>query len=156
MNPHYFLLLFVLLSCKCMSQDNSTSDFKKLAWLQGEWNRTNVKPGRSGIEKWVLVSDSVMQGKGISLRGNDTAFVEKIQLVKRGGVIYYVADVPGNKAPVLFSITKLSNHEFVCENPEHDFPKIITYKKEGVLMKATISGNGKFIDYLFEKLETKN
>jgi hypothetical protein len=41
----------------------------------------------------------------------------------------------------------------VCERPEHDFPKKITYQRTGNQLKATISENGKHVDYLYLKKE---
>ena len=142
--------LFIFFSTVCSAQSTS-ADLKQLQWLEGEWNRTNAKPGRSGIKKWITNSPTEMQGWGISLRGTDTAFVEKLKIIVKDNHVYYVADVPQNKGVVLFKLTKTTGNEFVFENPEHDFPKQITYTKEGAKLKASISGNGKVIDYLFEK-----
>lgn len=133
------------------AQGVTAQDFKKLYWLVSEWNRTNAKPGTSGLEKWIKVSDSELQGRGFSLKGADTTFVEKTKLIIKDNSIYYVADVTENKNPVRFKLTRISNNEFTCENPTHDFPKKIKYTKNGLKMKAVISGNGKSIEYLFER-----
>jgi len=133
-------------------QAPTAADFGKLDWLQGTWNRTNLKPGRSGHERWVKLSPTAWQGFGITMRGNDTAFVEKLQLVTKDGNIYYVADVPGNKGAVYFKFTAISANGFTCENPEHDFPKKISYQKEGNMIKARIEGDGKAMDYEFTRI----
>jgi hypothetical protein len=78
-------------------------------------------------------------------------FVEKLRIVVRDGNLHYVADVPENKMPVYFPFVELKKNSFVCENPDHDFPKRISYSLEGTTLKATISGDGKSIHYLFEK-----
>jgi hypothetical protein len=122
----------------------------KINWLLGEWTRTNVKPGRTAFEKWEQKSDTEFSGVGITMREKDTAFVEKLKIVVKDNELFYVADVPGNKQPIYFKITTLSDAGFVCENPAHDFPKMIAYKRQGNKMTATISGNGKAFDYLFE------
>ena len=142
-----FLFTFILSCLTSMSQ----SGLKKLDWLVGEWTRTNAKPGSSGIEKWIMNSPTELQGWGINMRGNDTALVEKLKIIVKDNNIYYVADVPENKGVVLFKLTKITENGFVCENPEHDFPKQIAYTRDGTKLKATISGNGKAMDYLFEK-----
>jgi hypothetical protein len=126
-------------------------DFSKLEWLIGEWNRTNAKEGTSGIEKWIKNSNTELQGWGISLKGSDTSFVEKTKLIIKDNSIYYVADVPENKQLVYFKLIAITNQSFICENLQHDFPKKVIYKREGPVLKATISGNGKSIDYLFER-----
>jgi hypothetical protein len=118
-------------------------------WLVGSWTRTNAKPGRSGVERWTKLNAHELKGLGVNMKGTDTTFVEKIRLVAKDGELFYVADVPENKSEVFFRITELSSTGFVCENPQHDFPKKIAYKLEGNVLKATISGNGKEMDYLF-------
>jgi hypothetical protein len=93
-----------------------------------------------------------MHGVGITTNGGDTIASEKLKLVVKEDNIFYVADVKGNKAPVYFKMSKIGPDEFVFENPEHDFPKIITYKRVGDSLKATISGEGKAVEYVFEKI----
>ncbi len=121
--------------------------------LAGTWHRTNSKPGNSGIEVWTKVSDVLWHGIGTTLRGTDTVFVEKLKIVVNSEGIFYVADVPENKLEVYFAFTKLTENEFVCENPSHDFPKKITYQFTGNTLRAEVSGNGKVISYLFERQE---
>lgn len=134
-----------------MLAQHANEDFGKLDWLEGTWTRTNVKPGRSAHERWQKISSSEWSGLGVTMNGSDTAFVEKLKLLIKDGNICYVADIVENKEPVYFKLTSISNAGFVCENPQHDFPKMIRYQKEGDKIKATISGNGKSVDYLFVK-----
>ena len=134
-----------------LSAQQANEDFKKLDWLEGTWIRTNVKPGRSAEEKWQKISPTEWQGLGVTMNGTDTVFVEKLKLVAKDGNIFYVADIVENKEPVYFKLTNITGNSFVCENSKHDFPKMIAYQKEGNKIKATISGNGKSVDYLFEK-----
>jgi hypothetical protein len=147
----FSLLFAAVLTWQISYSQVSITDFNKLHWLEGEWNRVNVKPGRSGHERWIKVSDHELKGWGITMKGSDTAFVEKLQLITRDNKIYYVADTPENKEPVYFALTLLSENSFECENPAHDFPKKIAYYRTGNSIKATISGDGKSMDYLFEK-----
>jgi hypothetical protein len=126
-----------------------SNDWKKISWLMGSWERTQMKPGRAGVEMWTKVSDTEWSGRGISLKGMDTSFVEKLKIIEESNQLYYVSDVPENKKPIYFKITEATTHSLVCENPEHDFPKKIAYYLEGGNLKATISGDGKSIDYFF-------
>jgi hypothetical protein len=148
------LLLITLLSAFTMaaySQANAKKEFDKLKWLNGSWKRTNSKAGQSGAETWAITSPDKLTGKGITMRGKDTAYVEKLSLIIKGNEIFYVADVPDNSKPVYFKLTQITADSFVCENPEHNFPKKIAYQLSGSHIKAVISGNGKSVDYLFEK-----
>ncbi|MEJ0031063.1 MAG: DUF6265 family protein [Bacteroidota bacterium] len=123
-------------------------DLAKVEWLNGTWNRTNAKPGRSGSEMWTKNNNELI-GRGVTMKGVDTAFVEKLKIVAKDGKLFYVADVPENKTTVWFEFTSLTDKGFVCENPKHDFPKKISYSLDGDNLKAVISGDGKEIDYLF-------
>ena len=143
--------ILVLLIVGVAFQSTAQTSLSKLEWLIGSWARTNAKAGRSGVEVWMKTSDQEFVGKGINLRGTDTTYVEKLKLISRNNKIYYVADVPENKEPVLFEMTSQTGTNVVFENPAHDFPKKIAYNLDGSKLKATISGDGKSIDFLFEK-----
>ena len=149
------LLPFLLTISTCGFSQTPTTEiaikFKNLEWLVGTWNRTNVKPGKSAHERWEKTNALELRGIGVSMQGKDTTFVEKITILIKDNNIYYVADVPENEKPVYFKLTEISNSGFVCENPEHDFPKKISYQLNGADLKAQISGDGKSIDYLFKK-----
>jgi hypothetical protein len=127
------------------------TNFKKLDWLVGTWNRVNTKPGKSAHERWEKVKEFELRGYGVSMQGKDTTFQEKITILIKDNNIYYVADVPQNQKPVYFKLTEISASGFVCENSMHDFPKKISYEVQGTNLKAQISGDGKFIDYIFKR-----
>jgi hypothetical protein len=154
MKNFYLIVIIVFLYDTAWGQSsskNAETDFEKLSWLEGTWTRTNAKPGRSGVEEWKRVGDNELVGLGIALKGHDTTFVEKIRLVIKDNQIFYAADVPENKSVVYFKITELTANSFVCENPDHDFPKKIAYTREGKKLTAIISGDGKSIPYTFER-----
>jgi len=155
MNKHILLLIFltsVFSPARSQStQESNPTTVDQLAWLVGTWKRTNSKTSQSGFETWNKISSTELRGRGVSMRGSDTLFVEKIRIISKDGDLYYVADVPENKEPVYFRLSELKEGGFTCENPEHDFPKKINYSLQGNKLRATISGNGKSIDYLFEK-----
>jgi hypothetical protein len=150
------LCLFLIFVCADnFAQQDQKADFEKLRWVEGVWIRTNTKAGRIAHERWMTNGDNELIGFGVTMKGTDTLFFEKMKIVSRKDGIFYVADVPENKAPIDFRITEISINGFTCENPEHDFPKKITYQKDGSKMRANTSGNGKSIDFLFEKAEEK-
>jgi len=141
---------------ECQSTSTALSqNFKKLNWLQGTWIRTNSKGSQTGYEQWTKTSPSEYRGKGVTLQGKDTLFVEKLRILERENELYYVADVPENQKPVYFKLTEITDGGFVCENPNHDFPKRINYTVDKGKLKATISGNGDSINFLFEKKQSQ-
>ena len=146
---HILFALTMFIATGIIAQ--SKTSIEELNWLSGNWKRTNSKPGMSGHEKWLQEKDRFV-GWGITMKGNDTAYVEKLQIVSKDNVLYYVADVPENKEPVYFKFTSLTADGFVCENAANDFPKKIEYKRTGTKIFATISGGGSKVEYAFEKM----
>lgn len=146
---YYLSILFLGLMTHCTAQ-HQLNDVK---WLSGEWKRLDMTGGKSGSESWVIVSDSVLLGRGTTMRGTDTLFVEKLKIVSRKSALYYVADVAENGAPVAFKLIAATSGSFTCENLKHDFPKRIAYSLEGNRLKAVISGDGKSMEYWFERIK---
>ncbi len=133
------------------AQRMTKQNFKKLYWLNGTWKRTNVKPDHSGTEYWIKTAPYKMEGKGFSLKGTDTVFVENLKLTINGNCIFYIVEGADNQRPVYFKMTAITDKSFICENQLHDFPKKIEYKLNGNTITATISGDGKSIDFIFIK-----
>ena len=140
----------MVLCIKTGAQSSAVPQTSKLQWLIGTWSRANAKPGKSGYETW-QADGRELKGHGLTMQGSDTVAFEKIRIAERDGTLFYLADVPENKKEVAFRMTKVTRYEFVCENPDHDFPKRIHYKLSGTKLTATISGNGRSIEYLFER-----
>ena len=152
--PILFALIFS--GAKSQSVNNPAhSTIDQLKWLEGTWTRTNSKAGQSGLEIWKKVSSTELSGRGITMHGSDTAFVEKLRIVVRDGNLFYVADIPENQKPIYFRLTEVKKNGFICENPEHDFPKKIAYGLKGNKLHAIISGNGKSMEFFFEKSDQK-
>ena len=152
--PIPLALIFSNVNSQTASQ-STYSTIDQLKWLEGTWKLTNSKAGQSGFEMWTRVSSTELTGKGVTLHGSDTAFVEKLHLVVRNGNLFYVADVPENHKPVYFRLTEINQNSFTCENPDHDFPKKIAYSLQENKLQATISGDGNAIEYLFERTDKK-
>jgi len=131
------------------AQESTKQKFNKLEWLTAKWIRTNSDTGHSGYETWRKVSDLKLSGKGVTLKGKEVIFTENLELIVKGSDIFYVVSLSDENKPVYFKLTALNKNGFTCENPEHDFPKKITYSRSGNNVKAVISGNGKSIDYVF-------
>lgn len=149
-----FILVCTPLVLSAQNKGGINAEFEKLYWLPGEWHQTNIaKPGKALVEQWTKSGDFEMKGQATTTQNGDTVYIERITMLIKDNSIYYVADVPQNKHPVYFKLTSITAQGFVCENPEHDFPKRITYELSGNQLKATISGNGKSFDYLYLKKE---
>ena len=111
-----------------------------LAWLAGDWQ---TAPGarRQIDEHWTSVAGGSMMGMGRTVAGEKTVEFEFLRIEQRGDAIYYVAYPQGRCPGTDFKLTRSSATEVVFENPQHDFPKRIIYRKEGEdALTATVDG----------------
>ena len=146
-----FTLSVFLLTAAAYGQQPLKKNVSQLKWLTGTWKRSNNKPGQSGVEYWSKVKQGKLTGKGYTLKGNDTVFVEQLAILVEKGELFYVVTGAGNEKPVYFKFTKIGANGFECENPQHDFPKKIVYRLEGKRLYATVSGSGNSVDFIFDR-----
>ncbi len=132
----------------------SNTRIENLGWLVGSWNRTNNKSGHTGNERWLIDREIGLRGYGITTKGSDTLFVEKMRIVEGDhGALYFVADVLENPKPVYFHIISITPDEFTCENQGHDFPKMIHYERKLKNLEVTLAGNGRTVIHRFVKAD---
>jgi len=122
----------------------------EFSWLMGTWKEKD----ENAFEVWTKEGDWLSgSAYKIDPSGNKT-FTEEIKLVKKGNDFYYVPDVAGPQGPVEFRITAFDKNSFTAENPLHDFPKKIVYKKiSDQQLEATISHADTSISYYFKKVK---
>ena len=98
-----------------------------LGWLQGTWQQQ--KQTHTMYESWHKLDDSTMVSVSYYLKGQDTAWLERVRLEQREGKLSYIASVVGQNSgqPVRFSLVEGSATHLVFENVSHDFPQRITY-----------------------------
>lgn len=146
------LSLFIPVLIQQETSKQTKRDFEKLGWILDTWERTNVRPGSTAFETWQKESGKVFTGMGVSLKGSDTTFVEKLRIEIKDDKIYYVADVRQNATPTYFLMTEITDHGFKSENPDHDFPKVISYELNGDDLTAIISDGGqKKMGFVFKR-----
>ena len=130
-----------LTSCKTDSSNKSFEKLEKMSWLVGEWE--NKMPEGNLTETWIKANDSTFTGKTLFIKEKDTIHNEEIVLSQKGETLYYTPTVIGqnNDEPIEFKMTNSTEKEFVFENPKHDYPQKIVYKKlNSTNLVATISG----------------
>ena len=139
------LLAGLIWSCN-EKRNPKTLELTKTDWLLGSW--INESANGTLSESWQKQNDSVYRGESYFVKQADTIHFESIVLSERNGSIFYSPTVRGqnNDKPVDFKLTSATARQLVFENPAHDFPQAICYKKLGdTAMEARISGkvNGK-------------
>lgn len=124
-----------------------------LKWVVGTWKINNGTT--QVIEEWQQRNDSTFAGKSCLVKNNkDTIPQETIDLAFRNGSWYYIPTVKNqnNGQAVFFQLIFIRGSEFICENPEHDFPQRIAYRRIGNQLFASIEGkkNGRYSKQNFD------
>ncbi|OCX52888.1 hypothetical protein BEL04_00730 [Mucilaginibacter sp. PPCGB 2223] len=120
-----YLLLAVLLICSVAYAQSP--GIKGLYLLAGKWEM-KTKKGTIG-ESWKKMNANELQSTGYEIKGKDTTWLEKVQLIKKSDGIYYIPTVKNENGgkPVPFKLISSVNSEFIFSNPEHDFPQRVIY-----------------------------
>jgi hypothetical protein len=115
----------------------------ELSWITGDWQ--TAAGGKAQIEEhWTSPSTDSMIGMGRTIAGGKTVEFEYLRIEQRADQIYYVASPKGRCPGTDFKLTRLAGQEATFENPEHDFPKRIIYRKnsDGSLTASIDGGAG--------------
>lgn len=84
-----------------------------------------------------------MVGMSRSVRDGRMTGFELLRIVVRDGGLVYIAD-PSGQARTEFPATEVSEDILTFENPAHDFPKKIQYRKTGVdSLVANVEADGR-------------
>jgi hypothetical protein len=136
-----FLIAFVGLAVLCAWTTKQTSDITKAEWLIGTWEN---KTQRGSIyETWSKTNDNEYSGMSYIIKEKDTVVFENIRLVQEQDGLFYIPTVKNQNygLPVRFTAKTISESQLVFENPQHDFPQIISYTKISAdSLVAEISG----------------
>lgn len=133
------LLMFI--SCQNKSE-KKFDKLEKMNWLLGNWE--NEMPEGVLTETWTKDNDSTFSGTTYFIMNKkDTVHSETIILKQVNDELVYRPTVKGqnNDEPVDFKLSSESENSFSFENPKHDYPQKIVYKKVNETnLVATISG----------------
>lgn len=134
------------------------NDLKKAEWLIGTWE--NKSPKGVVYETWGKANDNELSGKSYIVRDSDTIVFETIRLLQEQDQLLYIPTVKNQNdgLPVRFVAKEQSATRLVFENPQHDFPQIISYTRIGTdSLVAEISGtqNGRERKQTFPMKRTK-
>ena len=120
-----------------MGQAPAPQGVANLAWMSGSW--ASESSGRWTEESWLPPRGGAMLG--LSRSGREDVLREyeflRIQAGEDGVPVYHAS--PGGRAPVGFRLVASDAASATFENPQHDFPQRIRYRRDGEMMVATIS-----------------
>ena len=130
------ILLLFLISIAVVQTPTLTD----ISWIAGDWQ--TAPGGRRQIEEhWTQAAGGSMMGMSRTVAGEKTVEFEYLRIEQRADGIYYVAHPQARCPGTDFKLTRASASEAVFENPQHDFPKRIIYRKSGDdSLSASIDG----------------
>ncbi len=126
-----------------------------VSWIAGDWQ--TAPGGRAQTEEhWTQVAGASMMGMSRTVAGEKTVEFEYLRIEQRADGVYYVAHPKGRCPGTDFKLTRASASEAVFENPQHDFPKRIIYRKgaDDSLTASIDAGEGsKAMSFAFKKMK---
>jgi hypothetical protein len=146
------LIIATLFLCaNLLTQGPTIAD---VSWIAGDW-QTASGGRRQSEEHWMRPTGDSMIGMSRTVAGDKTVEFEYLRIEQRADGVYYVAHPKARCPGTDFKLTRASATEAVFENPQHDFPKRIIYRKSADdSLTATIdAGEGtKAISFEFKKM----
>lgn len=109
------------------------------SWLSGHW--CSQSGDQLVEEHWLPPSANLVVGMGRTVKGGKTVSFEFTRIEIRGGEINFIA-LPGGKQETAFRLTASGAGWARFENPQHDFPRRVEYRRVGAGLHAEIAGPG--------------
>jgi len=112
----------------------------RAAWLAGCWEQRS--PNRLTMEMWMPPAGGTMMGASRTTIGGATREFEQLRLHTAADTLIYTA-LPSGQKHADFRSTSVAPTVIVFENPTHDFPRKITYRRVGEdSLVARVEGPG--------------
>ncbi len=108
-----------------------------VAWLEGRWVADGADT--TTVETWTREGAALI-GRSETTRGGDVVFWEALRIEAKDGALSYAASPLGNAA-VPFAV-EVRGDGFAASNPDHDFPQLIVYRRDGDGLVAWIGATG--------------
>ena len=146
-------VMIAMLAAPLMAQAAPAPTVSDLGWMTGRWEAGDG--GRWTEESWTVPRAGTMFGVSRSGSGDRLRDYEFIRLqAGADGVVAYNAS-PGGRPAVAFRLVARDGTSATFENPRHDYPQRIAYRRDGGTMVATISAidGSNPMRWTFRKLE---
>jgi uncharacterized protein DUF6265 len=147
----YTLLTAVVLTT--ILEARQTATVGDLAFISGCW-RLEAN-GRTIEEQWLAPLGGSLMGVGRTVAGGKTVEYEFLQIRETADGLTYIAK-PSGQAEASFKLLSKTADEVVFENPAHDFPQRIRYRRAGpdalhARIEGTMSGKSRGIDFPYTR-----
>lgn len=125
----------------------------RLAWLEGCWQQDR---GAAVVEEhWMKPRGGSLIGMGRTVAGGKTVEYEFLRIAEIGGALAYIAR-PSGQAEATFPMKSLADGEVVFENPSHDFPQRVIYRRNAdgsvtARVEGTLNGQARGQDFPYRR-----
>jgi Domain of unknown function (DUF6265) len=132
MRANLFSLAFLATASAVAAQaPASTPD-----WMAGYW--LSCENGAQIAENWFGAGSGTLLGANLT-QGEHASFeFLRVAANERGGFSYYA--MPNGAAVTEFTMISNEHRRAVFENPTHDFPQRVIYRRDGNRLHARIEG----------------
>jgi Domain of unknown function (DUF6265) len=131
------LALLVLMA----AEPSRPPSLQTLRFMTGCW-RGPAGPGAILEEYYTAPAENLMLGVSRYVRDGKVTDYEFTSIEQRDGDLV-ITPRPKGQSPASFRLRRLSDKEAVWENPEHDFPQVISYRRPAPdSLVARIEGRG--------------
>jgi hypothetical protein len=136
------VLLSLLTGAPAAPSDAAPPTLAGLAFMAGCWRGPSGE-GATIEEYYTAPADNLMLGLSRYITGSRVTSYEFTTIAREGKEIV-LTPRPSGQEPVAFRLTRLDSTRAVWENPAHDFPTLITYRRgSSDSLIARIEGPGR-------------
>jgi hypothetical protein len=122
-----------------IARANGAAQTDGIDWIQGDW--CGGADNERIEEHWLSSHGGLRLGLGRTLKGSRTSSFEFLRIDVVDGVATYIGQ-PQGAPPTAFKRTAGGENWVRFENPQHDFPRRIEYRRTGNALYAEIAGPG--------------
>lgn len=138
-------IVMTLIACATNTQNMSKTNnelvvagpLAKLVWLSGSWS--SIEDNKLSEKHWTTPSSNLMLGMNRTVVSGVTKHHEQLRIEATSDGIFYVAN-PARQATTSFKLVDIGESFAVFENPQHDYPKRITYRRTNLTLTVRIEG----------------
>jgi hypothetical protein len=107
-------------------------------WLSGYW--LSCAGGVQTAQTWLGAGSGVMLGVNVERKAGARVSFEHLRIGPGAqGLAFFGA--PSGTAAVEFPVKTIERQGFVFENPAHDFPQRVSFRRQGEMLHARIEGH---------------
>jgi hypothetical protein len=130
-----------ILAAAALAAQGAAPGQPDLDWIAGYW--LQCEEGREVAEYWTTRRGGVLMGLSVTI-GRQAFGYEQMRIESSDDLatMQFVARPRGAQSETPFRMSRAGPREAVFDNPAHDYPRRISYRREGDVLIARTEGEG--------------